>query len=643
MRKFILIGLVVIGCVVSALYLFDKSQKPYNPYGVGAHLTRWEFNEADKELSMMREAGMSICRSGVEWGKIETGKNQYNFQVMDSLVSLADKNDIEFLSVIPGSCVPKYAQPFPLHIDELAEFGSKIVARYKGKIRYWEMVNEPDGLSFWGGLKPNPVEYRTLIKKMYPAIKKANPNAVVLYGGLSGTPLQYMEETFRDGGANCFDVMNVHPYSFQLPPEDRLLIRLNETRAMMEKYGIGDKPIWITEIGYASAKPNPSSIQYIDKALKICGIDASKIAVGHLGDEKYNFYSDALTGDVFAVIPNAKSYRRFSFQDLKNLSVEESPMLFIGENQAFPYNYLDDLRSYVAKGGVVVASGGVPFYYDIRISKKGNPYQVVVNTKALERFRIGVKTKDDKDMAFVNKHILDKPVVRGDVSTKESAEMFKDIKPIGHYRGKFFASDYLCGKDDKFIPILYGVFGDKKIPLGAIYKYGGDMKGAFIVLLSKGKEYVSEKLQGELLPRQYILARSAGVERIFKYNFRSHEFDYSRESHFGMIRRNLERKPAYFAYKTLTEMMGTAIPKYRKLGSIHIAEWIRDDGMPICAIWKTMYSQTISLKFEGKVDSIKNHLNEDTKYTLENGNISLQIDGSVRYIIGIKNVEVLEK
>ena len=95
--------------------------------------------------------------------------------------------------------------------------------------------------------------------------------------------------------------------------------------------------------------------------------DVKEITVGHLSDEKYGIFSDAFTGDVKAMIPNAKKYRRITFDKLKTLSVEKCPVLFMGDNEAFPYDYLDDLRSYLAKGGVVVSSGDVPFYFDVKI------------------------------------------------------------------------------------------------------------------------------------------------------------------------------------------------------------------------------------------------------------------------------------
>lgn len=633
---------VVIGGLLfcNGLFSIEKKQSEnVNPFGVCAHLSRWEFDCADAELKLMKEAGISAFRTDFDWGAIEREKGNFNYSKWDALVAKAESAGVEISTIIPGG-VPKYARPFPYHLDEFAQATEKFVTHYKGKIKYWEMVNEPNHISFWGGLQPNADEYRALIKKLYPAIKKANPDAVALFAGVAGTPFPYIESVFKDGGAKCFDVMNIHPYSWGEPPENSLVSRIKRTRALMKKYDVGDKPIWITEMGYTSAKPNPCTKKYIERAIKICGYDVKEIVIGHLSDEKYGFYSDAFVGDVKSMIPNARKYQRVTFEKLKRLSPEVCPVLFIGENEGFPYDYLDAMRTYLANGGIVVFTGGVPFYFDIKVDKNGNIKRTSVGRKTMEYFRIDVKSKNDDDMKFVNSYLSNVRAKRGDVVKKESCKEFADIKPIGDYIGRVYASQKTMGKDDKFIPIINAVFGDKKIPLGAIYKYGGDMKGAFIAMFSKGREYASENLQAQMLPRQYILARSEGVQRIFKYCFRNNERDYTRESHFGIIRKNLEPKPAYYAYKTMSEMLGDAIPVVKNHNGLYFAEWTKSDGTSVSAIWTGMYKKRVNIDFSGDVKTVKNYLGKDISYKVTDKTISLTVSGGIVYIVGIKDIKL---
>jgi beta-xylosidase len=65
---------------------------------------------------------------------------------------------------------------------------------------------------------------------------------------------------------------------------------------------------------------------------------------------------------------------------------------------------------------------------------------------------------------------------------------------------------------------------------------------------------VSEKQQAECLQQAFLISLHSGVERCFWYEFQSPEDDPGeREDHFGLVHRDLSEKPAYRAYKQLTQ------------------------------------------------------------------------------------------
>ena len=634
MKKIILLNalLCLVGCAPS-----DKGSADCS--GICAHLSRWEFPKAKEEIKLMREAGIGMFRTGFDWGDFE-GKQREEFNSRwDSICQSAKDGGVDVLAI--GA--PKYAQPFPKCIDKIAIDAEKAAARFKGKIKYWEMTNEPNSTFFWAGLKPDPVEYGKLMKAVYPAIKRANPEAVVLYAGVSGVPIDYIDKSLENGGAQCFDVMNVHPYNWRGFPEDLLKKELSDLRKVMKKHGVDKKPIWITEVGYTSAKPNSCQALYIERALSLCGVDVRKVGITYLGDEKYDFYADAFLGDVRMLVPSAKEYRRITFAKLANLSPLECPALFLGACETFPYEYFSALKKYLTDGGVVVTAGrsGRPFTFKTTISNgdfvfKHGGKKIV---ELMKELRIAVKMGNDPEIKSRLVNVFGK---RGFVSQKESAKGFEDIKPVGEYKGNFFASDEACGKFDKFIPIVNCVFGEKKYPLGAIYKYGGDMKGAFIAFFAGSNEDNSEEMQAKMFSRQHIIARSCGIERVFQYCFRSSERDNLRESHFGIIRKNLEPKPAYFACKTVNKMLGSALPSYRRDGLIYIAEWVRPDGVPVCALWTKIYDKSVKISCEGVPVDVCGYLGETAKYKRDGNVLSLDLGGGVTYITGIKNPKVIE-
>ena len=55
-----------------------------------------------------------------------------------------------------------------------------------------------------------------MLKLVYPAIKQANPNAVVLTGGLTDWG-EFPKGIYAGGGRDYFDVMNIHTYGMPLP------------------------------------------------------------------------------------------------------------------------------------------------------------------------------------------------------------------------------------------------------------------------------------------------------------------------------------------------------------------------------------------------------------------------------------------
>ena len=72
-----------------------------------------------------------------------------------------------------------------------------MAARYKGKIRAYQIWNEANLAREWDGKAPNAKEYVDMLRLTYQAIKKADPNAVVINGGLSPTTAGLARSSLR--------------------------------------------------------------------------------------------------------------------------------------------------------------------------------------------------------------------------------------------------------------------------------------------------------------------------------------------------------------------------------------------------------------------------------------------------------------
>ncbi|MDP2954231.1 MAG: hypothetical protein Q8O76_13060, partial [Chloroflexota bacterium] len=123
-------------------------------------------------------------------------------------------------------------------------------------IRYWEMWNEPDFPSdqwvggFWDG---SVADYYRLLKVGYIAVKAADPEAVVLMGGLMywrlpgwfGQLLDLMrDDTLPISGYwPYFDVLPWHWYS----TASDLYWKTRWARTQLSNRGLPLKPIWVNE------------------------------------------------------------------------------------------------------------------------------------------------------------------------------------------------------------------------------------------------------------------------------------------------------------------------------------------------------------------------------------------------------------
>jgi polysaccharide biosynthesis protein PslG len=122
--------------------------------------------------------------------------------------------------------------------------------------------NEPNSLYFWKPA-PDPQSYLTVLRAFHGAVKRADPGANVLLGGLFPTPKGidmpvFMSDLYRLGAGRLFDEAALHPYAAD--PE-RALARAVRLRGLLDRAGDGSKPICITEVGWASGG-QPSGLTF---------------------------------------------------------------------------------------------------------------------------------------------------------------------------------------------------------------------------------------------------------------------------------------------------------------------------------------------------------------------------------------------
>ncbi len=256
-------------------------------FGVQAFLW-WRPEIADRDLTLLQEAGFNWVRQTFDWYDIEgAGKGARNWQQADEVVRLVNEKGLKLLvrvSMDPEHPM-EWAGPPPTNADHLADFLFDMATRYQGRVHAYQIWNEPNLAREWGGKRPDPAGYVMLLKKAYEAIKRADPNAVVITAGMAPTGTNdatampddvFYEAMYQAMGGNSdgyFDVLGVHGSGFAAPPElDPAQAVANpqyggyrffcfrhveDLRASMERYGDADKRVAILEFGWTTDSVNP--------------------------------------------------------------------------------------------------------------------------------------------------------------------------------------------------------------------------------------------------------------------------------------------------------------------------------------------------------------------------------------------------
>ncbi len=257
-----------------------------NPFGINTFLQQEvEPARREQQLQLISQAGFHWIRQEFPWQDIEIhGRGDFidrrndpkgidAWAKYDNIVDLAGKYHLEIIARL--SSPPSWSRAAgddkgafapPDDFNDFANYAKTIVGRYKGRIRFYQVWNEPNIYPEWGEQNVNPEDYTRLLCLTYRAIKSVDPDAVVLSGALAATEelsgrdfndYLFLDRMYRAGAGPCFDILSMQGYGLWSGPTDHRMRPLvvnyahNEfIRDMMVKHGDEHKPIWISEMNW---------------------------------------------------------------------------------------------------------------------------------------------------------------------------------------------------------------------------------------------------------------------------------------------------------------------------------------------------------------------------------------------------------
>ena len=212
------------------------------------------FIPSPTRFDAMKDADIAWGRYDFSWRSVEaTGKGAYNWAVQDYAVAEANARGLHIyagLGYTPiWASTAGNANSRPTNNQDWYDYVYAAVSRYKGSIKYWEMWNEPNLTQFWNGTRAQFIE---LFKVGADAAHAADPDCMVLGPEISsaGPRTLWMTELLQQAG-NKIDIISFHQYDGGDTPAGRLA-EIDSMYNTIVNLGYGNKPIWITESGWAS-------------------------------------------------------------------------------------------------------------------------------------------------------------------------------------------------------------------------------------------------------------------------------------------------------------------------------------------------------------------------------------------------------
>ena len=236
-------------------------------------------------LSLVREMGAPWIVEFFPWVYYEPRPGVFDWASADRIVDHANRQGLRVIARL--GFVPDWARPAttpagqpttfthldPDHYPDFARFAAAFAVHFKGRVQHIVIWNEPNLSGEWGLRPVDAAGYVAMLRAVYPAIKQANPDVLVLAGALAptleplGSPnglddLIYLEQMYGamkdDGrrGSRPYDAWAVHSYgrtapADEAPAPERINFRRTELlREIMVRHGDADVPVFITESGW---------------------------------------------------------------------------------------------------------------------------------------------------------------------------------------------------------------------------------------------------------------------------------------------------------------------------------------------------------------------------------------------------------
>ncbi|HMQ31723.1 MAG TPA: cellulase family glycosylhydrolase [Chloroflexaceae bacterium] len=329
-------------------------------FGLNSHLaTRYpDPSSMDVPAAMVSELGVAWVREDFHWHRVQPRPEVWDWTFTDAAMRALLSRGVNVLGVLGpsvgwatpyGADTPNdvsYHAPDP---DAFVEYVRGVVTRYRRYVNHWEIWNEPDHPYFWRPA-PDPAAYTAMLVRAAAVIREVDPDAQILVGGFNPYDTTFLRAVAEYGGWGSFDILAIHPYVDPYSPEDgNLAAAADGVRALAGQYG--EKPIWATEVGWASGPGDRDAVGRADEEDQASYLVRAMLSLWEAGVERsfwYSYKDDP--GNPYGLIRLGSgrtdySQRKPAFEALRTLNQQLAGATYVTRRDLFERRVLVDFEA----------------------------------------------------------------------------------------------------------------------------------------------------------------------------------------------------------------------------------------------------------------------------------------------------------
>lgn len=263
--------------------IYEGAPISRNDFGVQIHLHQ---EDIPRLLAHLQSLGAGWVKVQVSWKLYQPYPDSYSverFAELDNLVAAAADRNIAVLFSV--SKAPEWSRPTteldgpPIDYTLFEGFMRYLAERYQGRVKGYELWNEPNLQREWNGTPLSGADFVSLMSMGAAGVRAGDAKAILISGAPATTGINdqiaaiddrvYFRDMINAGAADVVDAVGVHPYGWANPPDssaaapDAAAISHNnhpsfffkdtllDYRSILDQNGV-DKPLWVTEFGWGS-------------------------------------------------------------------------------------------------------------------------------------------------------------------------------------------------------------------------------------------------------------------------------------------------------------------------------------------------------------------------------------------------------